>query len=87
MGGKLSKRQQRNQVAAKRLEEQRAATAEGFKGADPAGGAHNPGQCTFTFRALQRRLSGLIVAQPQKSTASPRPPSGARLEENERRCA
>jgi hypothetical protein len=72
MGEKLSKKQQRNQVAAKRLEEQRAATAEGFKGADPAGGAHNPGQCTFTFRALQRRLPGLIVVH---VPAAPRAPA------------
>jgi hypothetical protein len=72
MGEKLSKKQQRNQVAAKRLDEQRAATAEGFKGADPAGGTHNPGQCTFTFRALQRRLSGLIVVP---LPAAPRAPA------------
>ena len=72
MGKKLSKKQQRNQVAAKHLEEQRAATAEGFKGADPAGGAHNPGQCTFTFRALQRRLPGLIVVP---LPAAPRAPA------------
>ena len=73
MGKKLSKKQQRNQVAAKHLEEQRAATAEGFKGADAAGGAHNPGQCTFPFRALQRGLPGLIVVP---LPAAPRAPAG-----------
>ena len=49
MGKKLSKKQQRNQDAAKRLKEQRAATARASKGADPAVGAHNIGECTFTF--------------------------------------